>query len=299
MNIDEKSQEISISQYHQIKTKKEYKIQKQNLKKLIKLTFFFLSLIIFLIQLIRISTLASNSEILKSKSKILQNYISKKNQLSKIFSPKIIPYKSKNHLDSIIDNILFPYKSSIIESMEDIEFIRETLGQVGIRTLYKATMHGDNVIKFQERTKIHNHILILIKTKKGNRFGGYTSLNFEPVQMAGFTADIDKMDESSFLFNLDENKVYNVKKNLSALYCDYFFVLHIGEGDLIIWNNFLTNGGMSDFPENFGKGANKGDLTKEGRKFQIVELEAYHISFFESHFSKEFDVKHRYGKYKV
>ena len=78
MNIDEKSQEISISQYHQIKTKKEYKIQKQNLKKLIKLTFFFLSLIIFLIQLIRISTLASNSEILKSKSKILQNYISKK-----------------------------------------------------------------------------------------------------------------------------------------------------------------------------------------------------------------------------
>ena len=78
MNIDEKSQEISISQYHPIKTKKEYKIQKQNLKKLIKLTFFFLSLITFLIQLIRISTLASNSEILKSKSKILQNYISKK-----------------------------------------------------------------------------------------------------------------------------------------------------------------------------------------------------------------------------
>ena len=75
MNIDEKSQEISISQYHPIKTKKEYKIQKQNLKKLIKLTFFFLSLITFLIQLIRISTLASNSEILKSKSKILQNYI--------------------------------------------------------------------------------------------------------------------------------------------------------------------------------------------------------------------------------
>ena len=274
MNIDEKSQEISISQYHQIKTKKEYKIQKQNLKKLIKLTFFFLSLIIFLIQLIRISTLASNSQILKSKSKILQNYISKKNQLSKIFSPKIIPYKSKNHLDSIIDNILFPYKSSIIESMEDIDFIRETLGKVGIRLEYKAKIHGDNVIKFQEKTKTHHHHLLLIKTKKGNRFGGYTSLNFEPAMMAGFSADVEKIDPSAFLFNLDDKKIYNVTQGLSALYCDNFFVAHFGEGDLILWDNFLKDGGMSDFPENYGKGANKGELTKEGRKFQIDELEA-------------------------
>ena len=299
MNSNNDSQEIAISQYKPIKTKKEHQAQIKKIKNIIKLTFFFFSLTIFLIQLIRISNLSSESQILKSKSTILQNYITKKNKQSTIFSPKIIPYKSKNHLDSIIDNILFPYKSSIINSMEDIEFIRETLGQVGIRILYKATMHGDNVIRFQEKTKSHHHILILIKTKKGNRFGGYTSLNFEPIQMAGFSADIDKSDESSFLFNLDEKKIYNVKKNFSAIYCDYFFVLHFGEGDLVVWNYFLSKGGMSDFPENFGQGANKGDLTREGRKFEIEELEAYHISFYESHFSKNFDIKHRYGKYDI
>ena len=299
MNSDKDSQEIKISQYEHLKTKKEYKTQKETIKNIIKLTFFFLSLIIFLIQLIRISKLSSESKILKSKSKLLQNYITKKKQQSKIFSPKIIPYKSKNHLDSLIDNILFPYKSSIINSMEDIEFLRETLGQVGIRILYKATMHGDNVIRFQEKTKMHNHILILIKTKKGNRFGGYTSLNFEPIQMAGFSADVEKSDQSAFLFNLDEKKVYNVKHHFSAIYCDYFFVLHFGEGDLVVWNYFLSKGGMSDFPENFGQGANKGDLTREGRKFEIEELEAYHISFYESQFSKNFDIKHRYGKYDI
>ena len=34
-------------------------------------------------------------------------------------------------------------------------------------------------------------------------------------------------------------------------------------------------------------------------KFEIEELEAYHISFYESQFSKNFDIKHRYGKYDI
>ena len=88
MNSDKDSQEIKISQYEHLKTKKEYKTQKETIKNIIKLTFFFLSLIIFLIQLIRISKLSSESKILKSKSKLLQNYITKKNNNPKFFPQK-------------------------------------------------------------------------------------------------------------------------------------------------------------------------------------------------------------------
>ena len=38
------------------------------------------------------------------------------------------------------------------------------------------------------------------------------------------------------------------------------------------------------------------DLTREGRKFEVEELEVYHISFYEHDFSDDFDIKHRYGK---
>ncbi len=280
-------------------TKKDFLKKQKRFKNKIIITLFVFSLIMFIIQIIRKSKIISTNENLKSKNELLNKYIIKQELIPKVYSPKIIPYKSKNHIDSIIDHIFYPYKSNIITSMEDVDFLRETLGKVGMRMVYKATMHGDNVIRFQEKTKSHHHILILIKTKKGNRFGGYTSLNFEPIQMAGFSADVEKSDQSAFLFNLDEKKVYDVKHHFSAIYCDYFFVLHFGEGDLVVWNYFLSKGGMSDFPENFGQGANKGDLTREGRKFEIEELEAYHISFYESHFSKNFDIKHRYGKYDI
>lgn len=288
---------INISKnYETLTTKKDYLKKQQRLKNISIITIFVFSLIIFIIQIIRISKIISTNENLKSKNELLNKYIIKQELIPKIYSPKIIPYKSKNHIDSIIDHIFYPYKSNIITSMEDVDFLRETLGKVGMRMVYKATMHGDNVAKFQEKTKINNHNLVLIKTKKGNRFGGYTSLNFEPIQMAGFFADAEKLDQSAFLLNLDDKKIYNVKEHLSAVYCDYFFVLHFGENDLVVWNDFLSKGGMSDFPENYGEGAERGDLTREGRKFEVEELEVYHISFYEHDFSDDFDIKHRYGK---
>ena len=280
-------------------TKKDFLEKQKRFKNKIIITLFVFSLIMFMIQIIRKSKIISTNENLKSKNELLNKYIIKQELIPKVYSPKVIPYKSKNHIDSIIDHIFYPYKSNIITSMEDVDFLRETLGKVGMRMVYKATMHGDNVSKFQEKTKINNHNLVLIKTKKGNRFGGYTSLNFEPIQMAGFFADAEKLDESAFLINLDDKKVYNVKEHLNAIYCDYFFVFHFGENDLVVWNNFLSNGGMSDFPENYGEGAERGDLTREGRKFEVEELEVYHISFYEHDFSDDFDIKHRYGKFNL
>jgi len=282
----ENEDQISISQYKSFSPISKEKKTQISLKLTILILTFISSLIILILQMEKIVKIKKKSENLKLLNK----------NLSQIFTPKVIPYKSKNHLDSIIDNVLYPYKSDIIESIEDLNFIRETLGKVGLRLEYKAKIHGDNVIKFQEKTKQHHHHLLLIKTKKGNRFGGYTSVNFEPAMMAGFSADVEKIDPSAFLFNLDDKKIYNVTQGLSALYCDNFFVAHFGEGDLILWDNFLKDGGMSDFPENYGKGANKGELTKEGRKFNVSNVEVYHVSFFEVDFDKNYDVKGRFGR---
>jgi hypothetical protein len=283
---NEKEEEIPTTNYKILNTILTEKKIPKTIKKVFLISTFLISLILLIIQ---------TQKIKKVKEKN-QNLLLINKNLSQIFSPKVIPYKSKNHLDSIIDNVFYPYKSDIIETMEDLNFLRETLGKVGLRLEYKAKIHGDNVVKFQEKTKTHHHHLLLIKTKKGNRFGGYTSVNFEPSIMAGFSADVEKIDPSAFLFNLDDKKVYNVTQGLSAVYCDTFFVAHFGEGDLVLWDNFLRDGGMSDFPENYGKGANKGELTKEGRKFNVSNVEVYHVNFYEQDFDANYDVKGRFWK---
>ena len=152
---NEKEEEIPTTNYKILNTILTEKKIPKTIKKVFLISTFLISLILLIIQ---------TQKIKKVKEKN-QNLLLINKNLSQIFSPKVIPYKSKNHLDSIIDNVFYPYKSDIIETMEDLNFLRETLGKVGLRLEYKAKIHGDNVVKFQEKTKTHHHLL-LIKTKK-------------------------------------------------------------------------------------------------------------------------------------
>ena len=262
-------------------------------------TIIFLTSIFFCITIytsIQIKILHSENKKLEFENTRIQEYIKKKDKIN-IFSPSNdLIYKKKEHVENILDTIFYPYTSDIITSLDELEFLRDIFGKVSIRLEYKSSIHGDKNDIFHNRTRKHNHQLVLIKTKKGNRFGGYTSENFEMNKLAELTMDVDKFDNTAFVFNLDSKKVYNVKKDKIAIYCDDSFFIQFGDGDILVWNNFLQGKSLSLFPENYGnENCEKGELTGGEFKFEIEELEIFHVGFFRTDFRDEFNITGRFG----
>ena len=238
---------------------------------------------------LKVEELKKEKNEIEKKIKVFQNEI-------KIFSPTIVPFKGEYDTESIIDNILFPFTSNIIKDLKDIEFMRQHLGKVGLRLEYQATTHGDNFETFIERTKIHHHHLVLIKTKTGKRFGGYISVNFNLQSLAGEYIEVGKIDNTAFLFNLDSQKIYDVNEDFSAVYCSEINVCQFGGLDLVIPNNFFNSKGKSEFPFHYGIGSEKLELTQGEKEFDIEELEAFHINFYPRDFYDDYEQKGRMGK---
>jgi hypothetical protein len=211
---------------------------------------------------------------------------------------KIVPYVSPNRVEGILDNLFYPYHSDIIRSVDEYEFLRDSLGKVELRMILNSNVHGDFAKDFHERAN-YKHLLILIETIEGNRFGGYTSDNFVPmsVGLISTSIDIQKYDNVAFLFNLDTKKIYDIKEDKveTALNCDEYYTLSFGEKDLIIWDYFLTKGGVSNFPDYYGEGAEPLELTGGEQNFQINSIEVFQVLFY-----AEFgDDKNKMGQYKT
>ena len=209
----------------------------------------------------------------------------------------ICPYVSPNRVEGILDNLFYPYHSDIIKSIDEYEFLRDTLGKVELRMILNSNIHGDYAKDFHEKTNYH-HLLILIETMEGNRFGGYTSDNFMPLSigLTSTSVDVQKYDEAAFLFNLDTKKIYEIDKDKVdiALNCDEYYTLSFGEKDLIIWDYFLTKGGISNFPDYYGVGSKQFELTGGEEMFQVNSIEVYQVLFY-----PEFgDEMNRMGQYK-
>ena len=196
---------------------------------------------------------------------------------------KINPYVSPNRVEGILDNLFYPYHSDIIKTVDEFEFLRDTLGKVELRMILNSNIHGDYASDFHEKANYH-HLLILVETLEGNRFGGYTSDNFIPlsVGLTSTSVDIQKFDESAFLFNLDLKKVYEINKDKveTALNCDEYYTLSFGERDLVIWDYFLTKGGVSNFPDYYGEGSNPLELTGGEQNFKVNSIEVFQVLFY-------------------
>ena len=229
------------------------------------------------------------------------------NNKSQLKSPQILtetnpitinPYISPNRVEGVLDNLFYPYHSDIIKTVDEFEFLRDTLGKVELRMILNSNIHGDYATDFHEKANYH-HLIILIETLEGNRFGGYTSDNFIPlsVGLTSTSVDVQKYDDAAFLFNLDTKKIYEINKDKVdfALNCDEYYTLSFGENDLKIWDTFLTKGGVSNFPEFYGKGSQPLELTGGEKNFKVNSIEVFQVLFY-----PEFgDEKNRMGQFKI
>ncbi len=278
--------------YIQFDTEK-LKIKKDNFFKKKKLYFIFSFLIILLLIIIyqnsKILGLSKEIEIIKGNVTNEKNYQKNIENLiieeSKENQRLLLEFNNlKNELEKIkekpdiLSQIFYPYKSDIINTNEELNFIREIVKGNKIEMVYKSSINGDNSTYFYDITRNYSSYLILILSKSGRKFGAYTSLNFEGKKIGVSDIEYYKIDNKAFLFSLTDEKTFHVKKDKFALICTDDNLINFGENDLVISNNFLSQISYSDFPINFE--GNEKDFKKfiGNDTFEVKEFELFHIS---------------------
>ena len=83
----------------------------------------------------------------------------------------------------------------------------------GTKKLYQANVDGGDPSIFHYKCDNIPNTLTIIKTKGKRRFGGFASTIWESKLLY-------KEDINSFLFSLDNKKIYSYKKNGLALFCN-------------------------------------------------------------------------------
>ena len=166
----------------------------------------------------RVSALEKENINLKTKLSIFEKYL----------TPQI------NDQIKLKEKIL----SDIITNINELDVINKRLLRQNKRTvytlIYKATRDGDKAEIFHTMCDSYNHTVVLIKTLKGRRFGGYTYEKWEG-------EDVNKVDNRSFLFSIDKQKVYNVIRNEEAIGCYKLNGPDFCGWQIVIQDNFLTN----------------------------------------------------------
>ena len=186
--------------------------------------------------------------------------------------------------NNIIKNSLFSIKlSKIIKNFEKIKFIEENIKQIERKNfkyslLFESSRDGDTASKFHQLCDINAPVLI-IKTTKNAKFGGYTThiLN-------GTSLEASYKDDKAFCFSVDKNKIYSIKKGGDTLCCckSFCFAFYNREGDnIFIPDSFFKNtnttcqSSQSEFEGmDFDFEINNGE-----EKFQVSHLEVYKIDF--------------------
>ena len=206
--------------------------------------------------------------------------VNKSQEKKKKTDEKIIPKKSENYetvemeQESNEENDPNSVKGEILHSIEELSMIIGNINtnkkQIILNLLYKATSDSDRAAEFHKKCDNAKSTIVLIETDKGKRFGGYTSVNWKG-------KCLKKKDKDSFVFSLDNMKVFKNISGEKTIGCyPKFGPIFLG-CQIRIYDNAFKNGGST-----FKKGlVFKPDedyaLTGGERLFKIKEIEVYEV----------------------
>lgn len=186
-----------------------------------------------------------------------------------------------NEEEELDENMI---NTDIIQTQEEVNFIENRLKQIyyfqnkniKYELIYKGTKNGDKSLNFHTRVDGIKNTLTLVKTKKGIRFGGFTSEIWN--QIGGY----GKCDPLAFCFSLDLKKIYNSQKNQKAIFCSDGYCPYFKGTNTIfgIYNNFFTQGGWCDyttFSYSFGKFEKNFEITDGEQSFEVEEVEVFKV----------------------
>jgi len=138
--------------------------------------------------------------------------------------------------------------------------------------IYKASRDGDKSENFHSKCDNMKNTLIIIKSKNGKIFGGFTT------QLWNHSGYIS--DPLAFAFSIDKQKIYNIIDNINGNYAIYASNFHgpcFGEGtDFGLYSGCTdkNNWCNSKNTYNFGNDHLNGEYN-----FKVSDYEVYHVVF--------------------
>ena len=262
----------------------------------------------------KIDALFNHIKKLENENKELNNKITKlssSKQIPQINAKKIIPKSNTDYYRTLenqnqenqssfynrtnpnINNINISKDSinSRIVNYEDIIFIQNRIKEINPRIkdvyfslVYRATEDGDKAVNFHNKCDKIGPNIVLIKTKKGFIFGGFTFRNWEHLPR-----DIDinrpnlgsaSRDANAFGFNINNQKIYNNERpNEFAIWCNRNFGPTFKNNLFQIFDSCLKKGGYCTVRRSSHFGGQKTDFEITGgeSKFKVDELEVFEV----------------------
>ena len=179
---------------------------------------------------------------------------------------------------------LFKIDSNIIKEQKDYNFIIERLKQnyseipdinINFYLIYRATKDGDAASDFHSKCDKSKNTLVIVKTKKGLRFGGFTSVSWEG-------KDEDKEDNKAFCFSLDKMKIYNCKKGKKAIFASPYIGPTFQNCIFQVNDKCFEAGGecSDNINNNYENQEVQYEINNEEREFEIVDVEVFNVMFY-------------------
>ena len=145
---------------------------------------------------------------------------------------------------------------------------------VELNLIFKKSRDGDSSNDFHKYCNNKGNTLILIETKEGRKFGGFTHNNWEHNDTQW------RCNKNDFVFSLDLNKKYiNICENGCSTFPNQeygpTFGWCIGSNDVDILFKTTLNEGYSYTSRCFNT---EGELNNRNEKFETKELEVYEVN---------------------
>ena len=174
---------------------------------------------------------------------------------------------------------LFQNNNEILLIKNKIETIFNTKN-IKSKKIYSTKTDEDTSKTFHEKCDNIPNTLIVIKISNGRRFGGFTTQNWDKSKKW-------KEDKFSFVFSLDNMKIYDYNNNGYSIFCSEEFGPYFGSGpDIVIgdkcikeknsWTNVCS---YSSYEFNGCQSALSGDLdfSYDEKKFLIEQYDVFKI----------------------
>ena len=171
-------------------------------------------------------------------------------------------------------NKMFSLDSKIIQNYSQFDFIinylknkcsKEIINSIKI---YRATEDGDKAEDFHKQCDGNTNIIILIKTKNGKKFGGYSSIGF-----SNYNKSV--LDDTAFIFSIDKREIYPNIKGKNAI-DSYQNLGPTFSGDMIkIYDNFLQKGGITAKIGTNYQTIEDYQINDGNRSFSVEEVEVF------------------------
>lgn len=226
-----------------------------------------------------INDLKSEIDILKNKQNNLGNEF---NEMKKKMENLADSQKKVLENKKFENNLLVNLNSSIIKSLEEINFIIEKIKNnkkyknktITLTLLYKARRDGGLSSDFHNKCDGKVQQLIFIKTTEGEIFGGYTKEGFR-------SRDDSIKDENAFVFSLSSKKIFNSKKGQNAIYDKNSYGPYFSNHMIHIESKMLeTRSETCSISDSYFDGMKINYEINNGEKyFYIQEIEVYQVLF--------------------